>query len=87
MVATGISGVPTMAETGHARELVARGVRDLSPAGNNCVGEMEAVGMRRAILVNPFLVLKEAGTSTWGERLNGSPAPYTSHNYRALFLQ
>ena len=76
-----------MAETGHARELVARGVRDLSPAGNNCVGEMEAVGMRRAILVNPFLVLKEAGTSTWGERLNGSPAPYTSHNYRALFLQ
>ena len=42
--------------------------------------------MRRATLVNPFLVLKEAGTSSWGERLNGSPVPYTSLNNGALFL-
>ena len=64
-----------------------QGCEGLSPAGNNCVGEMEAVDMRRATLVNPFLVLKEAGTSTWGERLNGSPAPYTSVNNGALFLR
>lgn len=64
-----------------------QGCEGLSPAGNNCVGEMEAVDMRRATLVNPFLVLKEAGTSTWGERLNGSPASYTSLNNGALFLR
>ena len=43
--------------------------------------------MRRATLVNPFLVLKEAGTSSWGERLNGNPVPYTSLNNGALFLR